>query len=87
MDPYHFFYLDAIMVFTIKLTNKIISHSVRISDKMAHRINKDIKVSNLFQLKGPKVQVKHLDHLFRIYIKSMGKETVYRVEESLHPKR
>jgi hypothetical protein len=50
-------------------------------------INKDIKVRDFFQLKGPKVQVKHLDHLFRIYIKSMGKETVYRVEESLHPKK
>jgi hypothetical protein len=33
------------------------------------------------------IQIKHLDHLFRIYIKSMGKETVSRVEESLHPKK
>jgi hypothetical protein len=50
-------------------------------------INKDIKLSHLLHLSAIKVQVKHLDHLFRIYIKSMGKETVCRVEESLHPKR
>jgi hypothetical protein len=50
-------------------------------------INKDIKVSDWFQFIGYKVQVKHLDHLFRIYIKPMGKETVCRVEQSLHPKK
>jgi hypothetical protein len=50
-------------------------------------INKDIKLSHLLHLSAIKVQVKHLDHLFRIYIKSMGKETVCKVEESLHPKR
>jgi hypothetical protein len=32
-----------------------------------------------------KVQVKDLDHLFSIYIKSMGKDTVCRVEERKHP--
>jgi hypothetical protein len=26
-----------------------------------------------------------MDHLFCIYIKSMGKDTVYRVEERKHP--
>jgi len=50
-------------------------------------INKDIKLSHLLHLSANKIQVKHLDHLFRIYIKSMGKETVARVEESLHPKK
>jgi hypothetical protein len=50
-------------------------------------INKDIKLSHLLHLSAIKVQVKHLDHLFRIYIKSMGEETVARVEESLHPKK
>jgi hypothetical protein len=50
-------------------------------------INKDIKISHLLHLSAIKVQVKYLDHLFRIYIKSMGKETVCRVEESLHPKK
>ena len=48
-------------------------------------INKDIKVSHWFQYSGIKVQVKHFDHLFRVYIKSTGKETVCRVEESCNP--
>jgi hypothetical protein len=50
-------------------------------------INKDIIVSDWFPLAGLRVQVKHLDHLFRIYIKSMGKDTVCRVEETKHPKK
>ena len=50
-------------------------------------INKDIKISHLVHFSAIKFQVKYLDHLFRIYIKSMGKETVSRVEESLHPKK
>ena len=50
-------------------------------------INKDIKLSHLLHYSAIKIQVKYLDHLFRIYIKSMGKETVCRVEESLHPKK
>jgi hypothetical protein len=50
-------------------------------------INKDIKVTDLLHFTGIKVQVKHLDHLFRIYIKVMGKDTVCRVEENKHPKK
>jgi hypothetical protein len=46
-------------------------------------INKDIKVSDLLHFSAVKVQVKHLDHLFSIYIKSMGKDTVCRVEENI----
>jgi hypothetical protein len=49
-------------------------------------INRDIQLSHLLHYSAIKIQVKYLDHLFRIYIKSMGKETVCRVEESLHPK-
>jgi hypothetical protein len=45
-------------------------------------INKDVQISHLFQATGLKLQVKHYDHLFRIYIKSMGKDTVCRIEES-----
>jgi hypothetical protein len=45
-------------------------------------INKDIKVSDWFQYTGLKIQVKYWDHIFRIYIKSMGNDTVYRVESS-----
>jgi hypothetical protein len=48
-------------------------------------INKDIKVSDLFHFSAIKIQVKHLDHLFSIYIKSMGKNTVCRIEERKHP--
>ena len=50
-------------------------------------INKDIKVSDLLHFTGIKIQVKHLDHLFRIYIKAKGKDTVCRVEENKHPKK
>jgi hypothetical protein len=50
-------------------------------------INRDIKLSHLLHFSAIKIQVKYLDHLFRIYIKSMGKETVCRVEESLDPKK
>jgi hypothetical protein len=50
-------------------------------------INKDIKVSDWLQYTGLKVQVKHFDHLFRVYIKSIGKDTVCRIEESLNLKK
>jgi len=46
-------------------------------------INKDIKVSDRLQCTGLKIQVKHLDHLFRVYVKSKGKDTVCRVEQSV----
>lgn len=49
-------------------------------------INKDVKVSDWLQYSAVKLQVKHFDHLLRFYIKSMGKDTVCRVEESLNPK-
>jgi hypothetical protein len=49
-------------------------------------INKDIKVSHWFHYVGSKIQVKHLDHLFCLYVKSMGEDTVYRVEESIQRK-
>ena len=44
-------------------------------------INKDIPVSDWLQMTGLKIQISHLDHLFRIYIKSMGKDTVCRIED------
>jgi hypothetical protein len=50
-------------------------------------INKDIKVTDLLHFSDVKIQVKHLDHLFRIYIKSLEKDTVCRVEENKHPKK
>jgi hypothetical protein len=48
-------------------------------------INKDVKVSGSFHFTGLKIQLKHMDHLFSIYVKSMGKDTVYRVEERKYP--
>ena len=48
-------------------------------------INKDIKVSDVFHFSAIKVQVRHLDHLFSVYVKSMGKHTVCRLEERKHP--
>ena len=50
-------------------------------------INKDIKVSNLLHFSAIKIQVKHLDHLFRIYIKALDKYTVCRVEENKQPRK
>jgi hypothetical protein len=50
-------------------------------------INKDVKVSHWFHFTGLKILVKHLDRLFSLYIKSMGEETVYRVEERKRPKK
>lgn len=49
-------------------------------------INKD-KVSDWFQFTGLKIQVKHLDHLFRVYMKSMGNDNLCRVEETKHPEK
>jgi hypothetical protein len=46
-------------------------------------INRDVKVSDWLQLTGPKIQLRHTLHLFRVYIKSKGKDTVCRVEESV----
>lgn len=48
-------------------------------------INKDIKVSDWFHYTGLKIQVRHIDHLFCLYVKPMGKDTVYRVEERKQP--
>jgi hypothetical protein len=49
-------------------------------------INKDIKVSDLLHYTAIKIQVRHIDHLFRTYIKAMGKDTICRIEENKHPK-
>ncbi|MGA7370433.1 MAG: hypothetical protein WBX01_14990, partial [Nitrososphaeraceae archaeon] len=46
-------------------------------------INRDVKVGDWLQFTGIKIQVRHAFHLFRIYIKSKGKDTVCRVEESI----
>ena len=48
-------------------------------------INKDIEVSPSLHFTAPKIQIKHLNDLFRIYIKSIGEHTACRVEKSMHP--
>jgi hypothetical protein len=50
-------------------------------------INIDIQIADLLHFSGIKIQVRHLDHLFRIYIKAMGEDTIYRVEENKQPKK
>jgi hypothetical protein len=50
-------------------------------------VNKDIPVGDWFQATCLKTQVRHLDQLFRIYIKSMGEKTVCRCEKSLNLKK
>jgi hypothetical protein len=45
-------------------------------------INRDVKVSDLLHISCVKVQVKHMDHLFRIYIKKIDNDTFCRVEET-----
>lgn len=45
-------------------------------------INRDVKVSSQIHLSSVKVQLKHMDHLFRIYIKKTGNGTFCRVEET-----
>jgi hypothetical protein len=50
-------------------------------------INKDIVIPDLLHFTGLKIQVSHLDHLFRIYIKSMGVNTGCRIEENANLKK
>ncbi|MDP9287225.1 MAG: hypothetical protein M3P08_03400 [Thermoproteota archaeon] len=50
-------------------------------------INKDIKVSHLLHFTGLKIQVKHLDHLFAVYITSKQYDTICRTEERKHPNK
>jgi hypothetical protein len=45
--------------------------------------NKDIAVTDRFQLSGIDIQLEVADRVFRFYIKSLGEKAVYRVEESV----
>jgi hypothetical protein len=49
-------------------------------------LNKDVNVDELTQIVGSRIQIRHACHLFRIYIKSRGKDTVCRVEQSFSSK-
>jgi hypothetical protein len=46
-------------------------------------LNRDVRVSDALHVTRL-LQIRHLDHLFRIYIKAMGEDTVCRVEENKH---
>ena len=46
-------------------------------------INKDVAVTDMFQLSAPNIQLKEASRVFRLYIKSLGDKAVCRVEESL----
>jgi hypothetical protein len=46
-------------------------------------INKDIRVTDRYQLTAINIQLKEADRVFRLYIKSLGDRAVYRVEESV----
>jgi hypothetical protein len=50
-------------------------------------INKDIPVDHQLNFTGIKVQIKHLNHVIRIYIKTQGKDTICRVEKSIVSKK
>jgi hypothetical protein len=45
-------------------------------------INRDVKISDLLHISCVKVQVKHMDHLFRVYIKKIDNDIFCRVEET-----
>jgi hypothetical protein len=50
-------------------------------------INKDVKIEEWLQFTGLNIQVRHGLHLFRLYIKAKGKDTLWRVEESISHKQ
>jgi hypothetical protein len=49
-------------------------------------INRELSVSGWLQFTGLNIQVRHAFHLFRLYIKSKGENTLCRVEELITPK-
>ena len=50
-------------------------------------LNRDVHLERWMLLPiGLSIQVRHLSHLFRVYIKIKGRDTVCRVEESVTPK-
>jgi hypothetical protein len=49
-------------------------------------INRDVKVSDWLQFTGLNTQVRHAFHLFRIYVKAKGEDTLRRIEESISHK-
>lgn len=50
-------------------------------------LNLDLTTSSAMHLSNNRLQVKHYDHLFRIYVKSLGSRTVRRIEKAEQPNR
>ena len=50
-------------------------------------MNKDVEIDDTCQLTLPDIQIKHVDRVFRLYVKSLHDKAVYRSEESLTLKR
>jgi hypothetical protein len=46
-------------------------------------INKDVTITDMFQLSAINIQLKDANRVFRLYIKSLGDRAVCRVEESV----
>jgi hypothetical protein len=49
-------------------------------------LNKDVEIDYRAQIVGLKIQLRHACRLFRVYVKSKGRDTVCRVEESISSK-
>jgi hypothetical protein len=46
-------------------------------------INRDVEITEVMQLSGLDIQLKHADRVFRLYIRSNGGKAFYRAEESI----
>ena len=77
---------QALMFFLCDNHERIVPHVLE-WDLTECDINKDIKISDCFHFTSLKIQVKHLDHIFSLYVKSMGKDTALRIEERKHPNK
>jgi hypothetical protein len=74
---------DRLVVFLQDRHERIVPEIIQWELKQCD-INRDVRVSDWLQLTGLKIQLRHAFHLFRVYIKSKGKDTVCRVEESIN---
>lgn len=50
-------------------------------------LNLDVAAPSALHLSNNRLQVKHYDHLFRLYVKSLGGRTVRRIEQAEQPRR
>jgi hypothetical protein len=74
---------DRLVIFLQDRHERIVPEIMRWELKQCD-INRDVRVTDWLQLTALKIQLRHAFHLFRVYIKSKGKDTVCRVEESIN---